>query len=286
VVSYNRASLITHCINRLLNQRYRDYEVILVDDGSTDDTKKLMSKINDVRFNYLINCEKRGQPFSRNKGIKNSKGEIIIFVDSDVLVNRNFIRDHIRLHEKNDKLIVQGMVRHIKRIEDFGKFTLLIDGLCLSGIITQNVSIKRKYLIEVGGFDESFGDTMGYMDVEIGRRLRSLGLKVIYAWKKCRAYHIDGYETEERLKSVFRKSYERGKNAVWFSKMYGSRVAFRHLKKNYVNLITSLFGTHQWVEKKGFKYLLSHRDSFIYPVMKWVMKYHYRAKGIKESFSD
>lgn len=192
-----------------------------MDDGSTDDTRKLMSKIKDDRFNYLINSEKKGQPFSRNKGLKNSKGEIIIFVDSDVLVDSNFIRDHIRLHEKNDRLIVQGMVRHIKRIEDFGKFSLLIDGLCLSGIITQNVSIKRKHLIEVGGFDESFGDTMGYMDVEIGRRLRSHRLKVIYAWKKCRAYHVDGYETEERLKSVFRKSYERGKNAVWFSKMYG-----------------------------------------------------------------
>jgi glycosyltransferase involved in cell wall biosynthesis len=257
-----------------------------VDDGSTDETRKLMGKIKDNHFTYLVNSKKKGQPFSRNKGIENSKGEIIIFVDSDVLVDGNFIRDHIQLHEKNDRLIVQGMVRHVKRTEDFGKFTLLIDGLCLSGIITQNVSIKRKHIIEVGGFDESFGDTMGYMDVEIGRRLRNLGLKVIYAWKKCRAYHVDGYETEERLKSVFSKSYERGKSAVWFSRKYGSRVAFRHLKKNYANLITTLFGTNQWVEEKGFKYLLSHKDSFIYPIMKWLMKYHYRAKGIKESFSD
>lgn len=286
VVSYNRAFLLSHCVEKLLDQSAEDYELIVVDDGSTDRTKELMRKIKDPRFIYIRNDKKMGQPVSRNKGIKKARGDIIIFIDSDVLVDENFVKDHLHLHERNDRLIVQGMVRHIREVKDFGKSTILIDGFCLAGIITQNVSVRKKYFVEVGGFDESFGDTMGYMDVEIGRRLRGISLSTIYAWKSCIGWHVDGYETDKRLKSVFSKAYERGKNAVRFSKMYGKHVAARHLKKNYVYLITRLFGTDQWVEDKGVKYILSHRDSFIYPILKWVIKYHYRAKGIREAMKE
>ncbi len=286
VVSYNRAFLLYHCIEKILSQSAEDYEVILVDDGSTDETKELPSKIDDPRFVYLRNRKKMGQPIARNRGINKARGDVVVFVDSDVLVDKNFVGDHLKLHERNDKLIVQGMVRHIKSPRDYGKSTLLIDGLCLSGLVTQNVSVRKKHLEEVGGFDESFGDIMGYMDVEIGRRLKGIGLGTVYAWRSCLCWHVDGYETDQRLCSVFNKSYQRGKNAVRFSKMYGKGVAFRHLKKSYVYLITRLFGTHQWVEGKGLRYLLSHKDSFLFPFIKWLMKYHYRAKGIAEALNE
>ncbi len=286
VVSYNRASLLSHCIDKLLDQSVEGYEVIVVDDGSTDATKELMGKVDDVNFIYLRNRRKMGQPTSRNIGIKKASGEVIIFVDSDVLVDKDFIKDHLKLHQRNNRLIVQGMVRHIKNLRDYGKPSMLIDGLCLSGLITQNVSVKKKYLKEVGGFNESFGNTMGYMDVELGRRLKGIGLSTVYAWRRCVGWHVDGYETDERLKAVFIKAYERGKNAVQFSKMYGRNVAARHLKRNYVYLITHLFGTDQWVEDKGLKYLLSHKDSFIFSFLKWIMKYHYRAKGIAEALNE
>ncbi|MEA1913002.1 MAG: glycosyltransferase family 2 protein [candidate division WOR-3 bacterium] len=286
VVSYNRGVILSHCIDKLLKQTATNYEVIVVDDGSTDETKELMEKIKDPRFKYYRNEKKMGQPYARNRGIKEAKGEIIIFVDSDVLVDRKFINDHLRLHKKDDKLIVQGMVRHIKKTEDYGKSSLLIDGFCLAGLITQNVSVKKKWLEEAGGFDESFVGIMGYMDVEIGRRLKGLGLKTIYAFRSCLAWHLDGYETEERIRAVFDKSYQRGKNAVKLSEKYGKRVAARHLKKSYVDFITKLFGTEQWVENKGVDYLIIHRDSFLFPILKWIMKYHYRGKGIRKAIKE
>ena len=121
VVTYNRASIINRCIEKLLVQSADDYEVIVIDDGSIDSTQDNMRKIKDRRFRYFRNKKKKGQPQARNKGIKNSKGDIIIFVDSDVLVDENFIRDHIALHKRRDRLIVQGMVKHIRRIEDYGR---------------------------------------------------------------------------------------------------------------------------------------------------------------------
>jgi glycosyltransferase involved in cell wall biosynthesis len=287
VVAHNRGTILQHCIDKLLNQTADDYEVILIDDGSTDSTEDKMKKIKSAKFRYFRNEKKKGQPYARNTGIKISKGDIIIFVDSDVLVGEKFIRDHVRLHNKKDKLIVQGMVRHIRKVKDYGQFNLLIDGLCLSGLITQNVSVKKKHLLEIGLFDESFRDTMGYMDVEIGRRLKKeLGLKTIYAFRSCLAWHYDGYETDGRIKSIMNKSYERGKNAVRFSRKYGKNVAARHVKKSYADFITGIFGTELWAEEKGLKYMMEHKNGFSYPVLKWIIKYHYRGKGIRDALRE
>ncbi len=287
VVTHNRGTILKHCIDKLLNQMADDYEVIVVDDGSTDKTRDLMGKINNPKFSYLRNGKNMGQPFSRNKGIKNARGETIIFVDSDVLVDKNFIEDHLKIQQKDDKLIVQGMVRHIKTPDDYGKPNLRIDGLCLAGLVTQNVSIKKKWLEEVGGLDESFGVTMGYEDIELGRRLKNnLGLKTIYSFRNCLAWHVDGEETDERLKAVFNKAYMFGKSAVRFSRKHGKSVAARHVKKSYVDFITKIFGTELWAEKKGLKYIMGHKNGFSYPFLKWIIKYHYRGKGIRDALRE
>lgn len=283
VPAYNRGFILSHCIDKLLNQSAKEYEIIVIDDGSTDSTESKMRKIKDSKLRYIRNKNRQGPTCARNRGIRKSRGEIIIFVDSDVLVERNFVRDHVNLQNRKDKLIVQGLVRHIRKIEDYGKFNFLIDGLCLAGLITQNVSVKKKYLLEVGMFDESFGDTMGYMDVEIGRRLKGIGLKTLYAWRSCLAWHFDGYETDRKIESIISKSYQRGKNAVKFARKYKKNVAARHVKKSYVDFITNIFGTEQWVEEKGVRYLMNHKNGFFYPFLKWIIKYHYRGKGIREA---
>jgi glycosyltransferase involved in cell wall biosynthesis len=273
-------------VEKLLHQRFDDYQLIVIDDGSTDETPRIMERIKHPKLTFIRYQENKGQPVVRNKGIEEAGGEIIIFVDSDVLVDRNFIRDHVRLQGKRDKLIVQGLVRHIRKIESYGKFTLRIDGLCLAGLVTQNVSVKKKYLEEVGGLETSFGTTMGYEDIELGRRLKKIGLKTLYAWRSCLAWHVDGYNTDERLNSVFNKSYQFGKNAVLFSRMYGRNVAARHMKKNYVYLINKIFGTNYWVEDKGVNYLFKHHNSLLAPFLKEIIKYHYRGKGIREALED
>jgi GT2 family glycosyltransferase len=81
IPTYNREDFITRAIDSVLAQTYRDYEIIVVDDGSTDNTKDKVSKYGDrVRYMYQKNL---GPSASRNLGIQNAKGKYIAFCDSD-----------------------------------------------------------------------------------------------------------------------------------------------------------------------------------------------------------
>jgi glycosyltransferase involved in cell wall biosynthesis len=82
IPSYNRAGTIKRAVDSVLNQTYPDIEVIVVDDGSTDNTKTVLSEISDKRFRYIYQ-ENAGACAARNNGIKHAIGEYIAFQDSD-----------------------------------------------------------------------------------------------------------------------------------------------------------------------------------------------------------
>ena len=82
IPSYNREKTIVRAINSVLKQTYSDLEVIVVDDGSTDNTRAVLSEISDKRFRYIYQ-ENAGACAARNNGIEHAKGEYIAFQDSD-----------------------------------------------------------------------------------------------------------------------------------------------------------------------------------------------------------
>src|SRR5271157_3641799 len=81
--TYNRAALVTRAIESVLGQEFRDLELIVVDDGSTDQTRQVISKINDKRLHYIFWKQNRGESFARNQGIQQARGEFIAQMDSD-----------------------------------------------------------------------------------------------------------------------------------------------------------------------------------------------------------
>jgi glycosyltransferase involved in cell wall biosynthesis len=82
IPTYNREDFMAEAVQSVLDQTFQDFEIIVVDDGSTDNTKKLLEQIGDHRIIY-VNQENRGSPAARNKGIIISKGGYIAFLDSD-----------------------------------------------------------------------------------------------------------------------------------------------------------------------------------------------------------
>ncbi|HOJ79178.1 MAG TPA: glycosyltransferase family 2 protein [Bacillota bacterium] len=80
---YNRAKTIGYCLDSVLAQTYKPYEIILVDDCSNDDTKKVLQKYNDPKIRYLELKQRSGAQRARNQGILAAKGDWIAFQDSD-----------------------------------------------------------------------------------------------------------------------------------------------------------------------------------------------------------
>lgn len=89
---YNAEKYLNRCISSLLNQTYYNLEIILVNDGSTDNSKKICKNAakNDSRIK-LINSVNEGVSLARNKGLKEANGDYISFVDSDDYVEPDYV---------------------------------------------------------------------------------------------------------------------------------------------------------------------------------------------------
>jgi len=82
IPTYNRADTIQGAIYSVLNQTYTNFELLVVDDGSTDDTKEIVNKINDSRICYIWQRNQE-RSVARNNGIRSSTGDYVSFLDSD-----------------------------------------------------------------------------------------------------------------------------------------------------------------------------------------------------------
>ncbi len=89
ISTYNRGNIIENSITSVLNQTYKNLEVIIIDDGSTDNTKEIIDKFEDKRLKYIKIKENLGAPNARNIGIKEATGRYISFQDSDDLFYPN-----------------------------------------------------------------------------------------------------------------------------------------------------------------------------------------------------
>lgn len=101
VPAYNASKTIRKTLDAILMQTYNDYEVIIVNDGSTDDTKELCEKIADNRF-LIVNQQNRGLSEARNVGIKNARGKYLCFIDSDDWPEPDYLAKLKTLLEANE----------------------------------------------------------------------------------------------------------------------------------------------------------------------------------------
>ena len=83
IPTYNRAYLIGKAIKSVLNQTYQDFEIIVIDDGSTDNTKETVKSFNNFKIRYICHTNNQGVSVARNTGIRASRGKYIALLDSD-----------------------------------------------------------------------------------------------------------------------------------------------------------------------------------------------------------
>jgi len=234
IPTHNRKEILAKTLDYLMLQDYpnNQYEIIVVDDGSRDGTKEIVkSKTRpEISLRYFYQ-KQRGPHFARNLGIEKARGEIVIFVDSDIFAPPSLISEHVKFHQKLGDAVVSGPAVGVYEFDsifsDIKKRTLKKLFFDFSGpsFITSNLSVKRRFLIRVGGFDEEFTG-YGWHDWELGLRLKKLGLKAKRNINAL-AYHYKRKTNLSDLPSLREKRRQRGRNAVLYYKKHPNlRVKF------------------------------------------------------------
>ena len=221
IPTYNRKPILEKCLLALENQHFTDYEVVLVDDGSTDGTLQWLAANQDL-FPHVrsIAQQHQGPAAARNLGVKSAKGDTIVFIDSDLVVTENFLPAHVDAlitgAEKlnGDRLFTYGWVINTCNFEDPTSASYKVTDFSAAYFATGNVAIAKKWLNKAGLFDTQF-QLYGWEDLELGVRLKKLGLKLI----KCPeavGYHWHPAFSLEQIPNLIEKEIQRGKMGVVF----------------------------------------------------------------------
>ncbi|WP_404445978.1 glycosyltransferase [Sutcliffiella horikoshii] len=105
---YNSEKNIKECINSIIDQTYKNLEILIVDDGSTDNSLDIINSFNDNRIRLIRNNENKGIPYTRNLGLQEAKGKYLAVMDSDDIAFLNRIEVQVKFMEKNKDIDVLG----------------------------------------------------------------------------------------------------------------------------------------------------------------------------------
>jgi glycosyltransferase involved in cell wall biosynthesis len=185
VCSYNGAATLEECLRSLLALDYPDFEVILVDDGSTDETPAIARQLPAVRY---IGQENRGLSAARNTGLLAATGDVVAYTDADCVAERTWLQYLVSTMcdqglaaagGPNVPPRSDGWVAQCVAASPGGPSHVMLDDRRAEHVPGCNMAFDRRRLIELGGFDEQFrvaGD-----DVDVCWRLLDAALEIGYA---------------------------------------------------------------------------------------------------------
>jgi glycosyltransferase involved in cell wall biosynthesis/radical SAM superfamily enzyme YgiQ (UPF0313 family) len=197
---YNGANYIGEAIESVLIQNYPKLELVIVDDGSTDNTKEVVSRYKDERIKYIYK-ENGGPSSARNYAIRKAEGQYIMPLDSDDMMAPNFITLHLQEFEKYpetdlvycDVLLIDGDGNPIKVMNkpEYQDRRHLIKDLFRQGhpVIPFRLGIRKRVFDKIGLYDETL---MIGEDYDMMRRFVKAGLK---------AHHLKGTLHLRRVQS-------------------------------------------------------------------------------------
>lgn len=193
IPTYNREDELINSIKSVLGQKYPSFELIVVDQTLKHSvkTETFLKTLRDQRFRYY-KVTPPSLPAARNFGTDKARGEVIIFIDDDVLLSRNFIKEHVLSYNKKNVSSVAGRVivkdrppskelLNITLKESFntGGLDYPHESLIESGQGC-NMSFKKSCLKKVGGFDTNFIKNAYREETDLFFRLKKLKIKTLF----------------------------------------------------------------------------------------------------------
>lgn len=210
LATYNGRWCIGNAISSVLSQTYKNFELIVVDDASTDETKRRVLAFNDSRIKYIKNSERRGLTKSLNVGLGEVSGKYVARIDDDdVWIDAEKLKKQIAFLEENPLVGVCG-TQHIVIDGDGNEtcrlFFAVEDEVIRQKMLSNNqfvhsgVCIRKSALDEVGGYDESLRYAQDFeLWLRIGKRYELANISDYCVSKKLRG---DSVTSRHNLKQV------------------------------------------------------------------------------------
>ena len=236
VPTYNAETTLPGLLDSISGQIYEDFELIVVDDCSTDNSSSIVQEYPCT----LIQSEKnRGPAYCRNRGAQKAQGDILVFTDSDCIVDRNWL-DNIQRHfsqNSADAIMGRLVIKPSTFLGDsisalgfpaggcigFDKVWKIDHNGYTDSLSSCNCAIRRDVFLKIGGFDETF-PFPGGEDSLLAYHLRRLNYRIGYC-PDVLAYHA----ARDSLGEFFKWQFQRGMSSFIFSKKVSS-------KKNFLSL--------------------------------------------------
>jgi len=246
IPTYNREKLILNALDSIFNQTFQDYEILIIDDASTDNTEQVIKELNHPKIKYLKLEKNSGQCIARNFGAKRAQGQFIAFLDSDDEWLPQKLENQVRIfNEGSDRLgAVYGysyqkdVIKDETVLRDSGYFRGDIHGKMLTGFCPPTPSlfvVKRSAFESVQGFDEAL---ITFVDLDL--------------WLRISEKHDFDY-VEEPIITKFEQIGDQYINN--FDKRYRGYHLFMKKWSNYIT------------EKKGKKGLLIFKRSLVFKLV-------------------
>jgi GT2 family glycosyltransferase len=221
IPTFNRADSLAVVLPSLLNQTFpaEDFELLLCDAGSTDGTEDLLKELDDPRLVFAPG-ENTGRSGARNRGVREARGDLILFTDADIIAEPDLLRQHFDFHAKHPGDAVVGCEVQVDTLEQYEEYRRDPQKHARHSVqrrtvpwhyfLTGNASARKADLLRVGVFDEDFTG-YGHEDLELGYRLQKSGCTLHYNPYAVN-YHWHPVPYEEQC----RKMYLAGKSTVRF----------------------------------------------------------------------
>lgn len=170
---YNGMPLMKEAVQSIQSQTFSDFEFVIVNDGSTDETKQELHKIsqNDERIRVIENKKNLGLAASLNKAWKSAEGEFIARMDSDDISEPQRLEEQVKYLEKREDVVVLGTSANLinQKSETIGRaLRRESHGELIKHIGTENpffhssVVMRRRFLVETDGYDKTFRRSQDY----------------------------------------------------------------------------------------------------------------------------
>ena len=270
MTTYNCAKYIRTAVQSILNQTFKNFECLIIDDGSTDNTQEMIKSFNDDRI-ISIQSKHIGRSAVLNLGLKEANYDLVSFCDADDIIHPQKVAKQIKLMSGENDLIFTGTAffknkKILYEIKNQNNINIIKRKVALHGHLGPSVLFNRKFILDKGGFNN---DLNAFEDYDLWlrilnrsnivmvperlyyQRLRKNSLSTTETMKKKRLIYEIQQPYYDRLSEHFgiTSSKERLILKGWREFFYGSK----NLARNYwLNA-----GLNKWNLKLGFSLFLS-----------------------------